>query len=91
MPENCINKDCCAIATEKSKYWIALVVIGGAVLLGVIVLALMAFAFGLGDVLTFFLILHNTGSLYFMIVGAVVLLVLGLHQLRIKQVFCGIN
>lgn len=80
----------CELATEKSRSWIALVTIGGAILLSIIVLALVGLAFGVSDVTWFLLTLHNTSVLYLMVVAGVIMITMGLYQRNVKHAFCGI-
>lgn len=79
----------CEIATEKSKNWIALITIGGSILAGVIILTMIGIAFGVVEVAAFIDILHSTSTLYFIVVGGVILIVMGMYQRNVKQTFCG--
>ena len=81
----------CEIATEKSKNWIALVTIGGSVLLMVIVLAAIGLAFGVPEVAAFLLTLHETGMLYLIVIGGVILIVMALMERNVKKTFCPSN
>jgi len=79
----------CELATEKSKNWIALITIGGSILAGVIILAMIGLAFEVPEVAAFLDILHSTSTLYFIVTGGVILIVMGMYQRNVKQTFCG--
>jgi len=81
----------CELATEKSKNWIALLTIGGSILVMVIVLAAMGLAFAIPEVTDFLMTLHESGMLYLIVIGGVILVVMALMERNTKASFCPSN
>lgn len=81
----------CDLATKKANSWIPLVTIGGGVLLFVVVLAMIGLAFGVTDVEIFLLTLHYTGSLYFIVIAGVILIVMALMKRQTMKDVCSLD
>lgn len=81
----------CELATEKSKNWIALLTIGGSILVMVIVLAALGLSFEIPEVTDFLMTLHESGMLYLIVIGGVILVVMALMERNTKSSFCPSN
>lgn len=81
----------CDLATKKANSWIALVVVGGSILLFVLILAMIGLAFGVPDVAIFLLTLHYTGTLYFLVIAGVILIVMALMKKTYKRNICSLD
>ena len=78
----------CELATKKAHSWIALVTIGSSILMTVIILAMIGLAFGVPEVADFLLTIHYNGTLYFIVIAGVILIVMALMKRATKNTFC---
>jgi len=81
----------CDLASRKANSWIPLVVVGGGILVFVITITMIGLAFGVGDVAVFLLTIHYNGTLYFIVIAGVILIVMGLMKLQTKKNICNLD
>jgi hypothetical protein len=81
----------CEIATKKSQNWIALLAVGGAILVTILILAMIGLAFGVPEVAAILLTVHESGAIYLAVIAGIVLIVVALMKRHTKDTFCGLD